>query len=392
VNKKLKGGAIYIALVILLLSTTISFAFLIITYNQQQSLHQLISFQERLYDLESGLNILLNDASIPESQPHEITLFEKNKERSVTLLKNNWGVYKRYSVCIETEQKICQNYLVGYRQNNFPALYIQDRRDVFTIDHRSTILGTMYLPKARYETYYTSSRENKKTKNSAGIFASNAKLPAIEIKVPQAASTLDGKLVENAISHSFDEKTLQINCDKTLGNISLEGNVIVQGSSSIFIASNCQLNDVIVKADSVIIGSNFEGAVQVFASKYIEVQQNTRLMYPSALVMQGAGVIKIDQGAYLFGACISQNTSSKIHIDKQVSLGGLIYSSGKIEMHSDLFGSLYASETYFQNRSGTFENYLIDVDLLQSTLDSRFLYPTVMQTEDVQKGVIKKLL
>lgn len=394
-NRSFKAGAIYIALVIMLLSTTVTFAFLLLTQNYHYELIKLIDFQEQLYDLESGLNLLLEDEQIPTGKFQTVDLYEASKNRKVELLKTNWGIFERYSVCVGQEGKICQHYLIGQNYDDFPALYVQDRRNVFTIDHRSSIKGSAFLPNGRYEIYYTSDKGKQSSNIKPNVYKSDADLLAINIADP-GNSTMQ-KYTDyqygDTIKNSFDNAPLLIRENK-LERLSLTGNIIVQGNSLLLINQSSKLEDIIVMADSVIISSGFEGSLQVFAKKYIEVESRAKLMYPSALILhksaKGAS-INIRSDSYLFGACISSNAQSNIKISERVSIGGLIYSAGQVELHSDLYGSLICNQTWFQNRSGTFENYLMEIDLLQTDMDRHFFYPTVVATQNVQKDVIKKL-
>jgi len=337
------------------------------------------------------------------------TLVHTSGDTSSILIKN-WGAFR--VVVSRTKHKtrfVERSAIVGYSiDQNRPALYLPNQRNVLKLCGASKLEGTVYLSDRGLERGNISGKsfqgeklllgEKKKSdKNLPSINSENLNFEfknlikkGVRIELPQTDTVF-----------SFTNQTRFINETESISiHSSIKGNCIIHSFDSIFVSSKAVLENVILIAPIVFFESSFKGSVQVIAEKRVTCQSEVFLKYPSTIVLiekSSDGTrengIFLEENSKVIGGVLLMSESPnfrkpiQLRIEKAI-VGGIVYNQGETELNGKIIGSIYTSKFTLNTGAGQYSNYLLDATISSKQLPSGFIAPVWLKEEVKQQAKI----
>ncbi|WP_127019777.1 hypothetical protein [Flagellimonas beolgyonensis] len=396
--KKIKAGALQFVLFIGAIIAVLLMAFV------------MLSHSHTLFNKKTDITIDLiqtTDRGMTQSfeQPLETgktwTLLEESTIGIHTSVqKSFWGMLeKRTVVSKKGKLKFTKTGLVGHKEENRAALYLQDDNRPMVIAGDAKINGNAYLPErgikigniqgfgySKPQLVYGHQRQSKSRlpeleKGMVGqlkqLTASGFILAGNDLRLKTGAMVKNGFQQETQIIQG-------VNVD--LESISLTGNIMVWASRQIKVFDTAVLQDVVLIAPEIHIADGVNGNFQALASEQITVGNNCNLVYPTILAVQETGRFKrnmdmssepslvINSGSRISGTMLfltgndAQEFTPDIKIDTDTVVFGELFCEGYLELKGEVFGSVYTTAFIAMANGNLYLNHLyngrIDASLL----------------------------
>jgi hypothetical protein len=361
-NKRTRASALFLAIIVsFIITVTLSAIFLLAIYQRQYASDNL-KVKKLVHRIDEGITcVLQNYDQFDYKKSYEIDLFGDQTD-SITFIKQYWGWYDRASIyasdITDSLQKTITIGVASLPKNMRIALFVANRAEHININNDSYIKGALVLPFKGY-----------KSKAGLGLpilphlpaTASTSQLPPIREDRLKEFSVILRKLQtdKNSVQAFLNvNKSIaaenNIDCSNQQIPSEIKNPTILYSSQTIVINQNNVLKNVIIYAPSVVIQSGFKGDLQVFCSDSILVEDNCTLNYPSTLTLikqmnNSLKSIKVGQHCIVNGAIIAVDEAVGfercfMRIGEQSVIRGTIYSSGMLENHAKIYGTIYANE------------------------------------------------
>ena len=419
-SQKLAASALYIVIVISLVIATLCSAMIVSAYFYRLQYQHKVRLDILQNNLESGISLVLASDSLTIYNERVIDLYN-NSDDSVSLKVVPWGLFDVGTVkAFKQRDTLSQSFLIACTLDslNWSALYLADQQSPLYVSGKTRIKGNAYLPKAGVLEVYV---EGKKYEGDKRIVIgarrpSKSKLPSLrsarlaylEQSLAKMSSTdsMPGRsdLVENYFGkpskiYHFRNRTVK------LSNIRLEGNLILYSNGHISIDSTAFLNNILVFARSIRVGSGFSGRCQLFARDSIVTGKNCSFTYPSCLAVLNFNTtdnsqsrIYLDTASVFNGILLAYEKKKSdgqtlIDIGKDVLIKGQMYSGGMIRFneHAEIAGNITANKLLHEVNATMFDNYLIDTRIDIERLSSHFLTSTLFKDLSKRRKVMQWL-
>lgn len=272
------------------------------------------------------------------------------------------------------------------------------------------LIGNNSLPSTYIETSYIENKHNELTvKGNTSI--SEIRLPEINeefekifkgIEAEKLSLSQIEKLKDSLYYNSFLSKTKEIYVNSIIGNTIFKGNFILKNKDSIRVKKNAILEDVILLAPKITFEEGFIGTAQVFATKNITLDKTVILNYPSIVCIYNKtseeSLIKIKSGSKITGAVVTFGNTlenidkNSIQIDSNSEIFGHIYCSGKLDLKSNVYGSVYTNRFFLQTASSIYMNTISDIEINPTKLPNYFISIPLFDAKKTSYGILKKVL
>lgn len=302
----------------------------------------------------------------------------------------------------------CQ--MIGNFSTNKVGLYVANLSRGISYTGNVKIIGDCFLPSSLYiQTAYINNKPNLLT-IQGNKSLSKMQLPEINKRFQTVFDELQGiksKLEETSVANdslyfnSFKNKTKEIVVPSVLSNKIIKGNFILRNKDSIRIQKNTILEDIILMAPKISFEEGFKGTVQVFATEKITLEEKTILNYPSVVCIYNnntsESLIKVYAGCKIQGSVVLLGNSTKtgnnhgIEIEEKGLILGDIYCTGKLNIKSNIYGSVYTNKIFHQSTSALYDNLIADVEINTQKIPPFFIKIPLFDTESTQYGIIKKI-
>jgi hypothetical protein len=403
--KKIKAGALQYVLVISVIIAIIIFAFISLVYLQQKMTikhgftKQAIANTQMTFDYIKQKEVVYNQ---------EITLnLSDNKQSNTTFIKKHWGVFDLGIATSKVKNEFFQKVaLLGTQNKKRDALFLKENNTSLVLVGKTKITGNASLPKQGVksgsiagESYYGNQLIYGFKKQST------SQLPKIQntqylknfIKNYYQEDYTNFELDNNLQLHqSFTEKGLLYEDSNSilLSNISLSGHILIVSQRQITVSSSAKLEDVILIAPKIIIGSNTKGNFQAIAAKEIIIETDVKLNYPSALVLlaqsnnnysipsqnqtKQESYIKLSKNTDVRGIVmyhsenIQSNFDTQIKIEETAKVIGEVYCSKNTQLQGQVFGSIYTNNFIIKKSGGTYVNHIYNGEINAKALPIEF--------------------
>jgi hypothetical protein len=322
-----------------------------------------------------------------------------------------YGLLSLLEVNTFTQQDtIVSSYFIGQYASNETALYLTNFDRALSYAGKVILKGTMFLPSNFINEKYIKNEKNELLKEGK-IERSTRFLPPVHSALEQNFKLTSNKRIElkslekindSIYYNPFTKPVIEIDLDNyLLENIILKGNFILYSKDSIVVKKNAVLQDVILKASSITLADNFEGSIQVFATKRIEVGFGVKLNYPSALCLFNNSdqkteiVVKenasIQGGVVLFGNSFSYIDENRIILGEDSLLIGDLYCSGKVNLQGRVYGSVYCNSIFHGVANSSSDNCLHNTEINIQKRPDYFVSLPLLKDERKAYGIIKKV-
>lgn len=406
-KRKLKGGALYIALIIsILIGVMLSVFILIASFNQRQVISRVGQDQLKC-NLISGFNYA-QSKYFNESINGIWRKCEFNDD-SIKVISKQWGAFRLISCETKNNrQSEFRSGLFGCNAARDTAMVMREVTRPLSLAGKIRFNGMCYIPKGQFKaTSIEGSSFNPL--NNINLFIRNApsNLPelsktfktnlersgrAINFKIDSLISNID------VLSNSFKCKTaVYENSNILLFNNKLEGNIKLIASDKVVIANEAQLNNVYIVARKVYIKKGFKGIVHVQASDSIVIEEGCELNYPSSLVVSNytekintaVTGIYIQDKCKIMGAVIaySKNKENKVMVSfgKDSEIYGLLFSSCYASLKGKYFGNVYVDRLMLKTPTALYDNHLLDAELDSRKFSNSLVIPMLFENENKLK-------
>ncbi len=397
-NTKLKGGALYYAIFIMIILGMLSIFFLSyfeLSYREDMMLYK---YEELNDNINSALvKISCFPEILPESGDFELDVFD-DTEALIQLSTSRWGMMQKVIATANwkhiNKSKVV---LLAEQEKTHPALWMPERNRYLSLVGNSQLIGDIYLSElgvrsANIEGLYF---EGNKL-YEGNLHVSDDKLPQlndefvywvhnyIEGNINDSDSVINfGSLKENySLKRTFASNTLVLQSAK---KISLElaefnDNLIIVSSDTIEVWPSAALNDVVLIAEVIVFKKGFEGRLQAYAKQSMLVEDNCSFLYPSfigALNSSPQVEVTIGDGFRISGGviCFSQKPEEDktiTTIENAKEIIGKIYTNGDINIKGKVTGGLYCNRFIYQTPRAFYENFMIDLIIDAHSLPESF--------------------
>lgn len=382
----LKGGALYYAVVVILVLSLFSCGFIL--------LNRLWFHENTLFLKNTVLNDNLDSAAewlkmqpdvVKPGETKELDIFGDSS--IVSIEAESWGLLRLVKSSARWKNHIVKRTtLYSGLTTNQKALYLSDNNKFLSLVGKCVIKGDCSLPALGIRAgEMDGGTFTGKTMIDGKIFQSEKTLPEISQdllkpwtgywdKVFGATDSVVGitDMTRHPISTiSFSSPTKVIDCGKSacLQDISLSGNILVVAMDTITILPSAHLKDILVFANTILVGNNVKGSFQLFARRHISIGENCTLQYPSFVVCVAkqqpvAKVILGKNSAVNGGILIDSKTdsplSNRLQMTEGTKLTGTIYVNGEVGFAGQIDGSLYCTQFFIDTPRAYYENFLRD--------------------------------
>ncbi|WP_405567965.1 hypothetical protein [Polaribacter sp. Asnod6-C07] len=406
-TKKIKGGALQYVLVISIIIAIIIFAFISLVYLQQKMIIK------HSFTKEAITNTIMPFSYLKQkeiSYNEEITLnLSDTKFSNTTFIKKHWGIF---DIGIATS-KVKNEYfhkiaILGSQNKKRDALYLKENNSSLVLVGKTKITGNAYLPKLGVksgniagESYYGNQLIYGYKKQS------DSQLPQIQniqylknfVKNYAQEDFVTFELVNGLKLHqSFNDKGLLYEDDAPIliSNIWLSGHILIVSQKKITVTSTAKLEDVILIAPEIIVEGKTTGSFQAIATKKIEINSNSNLLYPSALVLLNKsnanyGITSQNQKSTNeeFSIVLNENTDvrglvvyhsenlqsnydAQIKIEENAKVVGEVYCSKNVQFQGEVFGSIYTNNFIIKKSGDIYVNHIYNGEINANIIPHEF--------------------
>lgn len=410
VGHKLKGGALYIALIICIVISIILSVFILIAHFNQRQIITKISSEQLSWNLRSGFQLAQSDHfSVIQNNrwfKHALT------DDSLKIKVLQWGAFQLIEAQTKnSHQLLSEAGLYGASPSQDTALFMEDSGRPINLAGSVQFKANVYFPATGYKTAYIEGASavidpsiHHFVKRSGGSVPSLKKILVDnlvqQIRNPEAFTDSLGSLDQSIIYQGFSAKTLLIRS----GNLNLSGyklshNIKLVANGEIVIDSTTRLDNVLLIAAKVRFKKGSKGVVQVIASDSVVVEDGCYLSYPSSLTVvnyENEGIqlkgIFIGEKSRVEGSVMAINngvTTQKVIVTtrKECELYGIVYSSNYGSIQGTLYGTLYCAKLLLQTPSAVYENHLLNCTIDPQKYGLSLYIPAVFEKSKALKCV-----
>jgi hypothetical protein len=165
------------------------------------------------------------------------------------------------------------------------------------------------------------------------------------------------------------------------------GNAIVISKTGIYCEGSSLKSTQLFSQDSILISNSYFSYPSV-AANYVNTSDSAKLNSHITVVNSifNGSIIQVN-------SIVGQiNNKSKITIDKQSKIQGIIYSDNNVELLGTLLGSIYTYNFYYYKQPSEYINWLIDVNINRGKLDKWFLVPVGFKSKSRYEIINEKWL
>ncbi len=388
---------------------------LILVSNAHQKLSTLSHMERQLIDdCESAFQYAL--VAMPESDYQEEIMCVPYEGAVPTIIrKKKWGMYDIISCkTVFKNDTLVKNALVGKRgKKERLALFLADHDRPLNMVGTAKITGDVKMSKYGMKRAYIQNR-----RGSTGAFhkgeqtRSGKVLPkldesllktnlAFNSKILGIGDILENKRVVNTFQNP--EIVIKLNQAEHLSEVVLKGNIVLTSRQKITIGANAQLEDIIIKAPEVVFEKGFTGAVQVFATQKVVLEEEVQLQYPSSLYVkinpgEQENVAELKKGSMIIGGVVVLGdnhilTRNRVlFVAEGAHIVGDVYNMGATELRGKITGTLFTDKFVLNTLGSIYDNHMMDSEITSKELPESFVgVPLFKNKTEDRYALIKEL-
>lgn len=397
----LQARALFYAIIVSLLISVVSAALVSLAYLQR--LQQTDQFEQNrlINNINSGLALIKGQAINIPSTKIDLYGFQ---EDFIELGKKTWGLYdigfvraiSSTTILPDTIAKIC---FLGtdFNTSLSSALLLTDHSTELALAGNTVLKGQALIPNGRIR-----------------IGASNFPYTGTEIPYgeqkdsPRHLPKVDEARMEilyqqfnrrqfNAVPRQLEQSFMDsllifggrfVDLDKH----NLKGHIVIVAEDSIRVSATCQLENILLFAPKIIIADHFEGQIQAFASKELQVGKSCHLSYPSVLALirnkqyTKKPILSIGEQSSTQGLVFAYQAkyfreSILIKIAENVQIEGQLFANGEVDFRGTLHGNLSCTNLWRESPMLKMKNLLLNAEIDRTKLSPYFLSPFFLKEQ-----------
>lgn len=384
-SRKLEGAALQMVIVISLVITIISGALLLLSYyKNMRYLH--FAKQERLErNLKSAVALSLSKDFMGQDSVFTGGVFSSD---TAIIKQEGWGLFQLIVINVfQSSDTLSKSYLIGNTlEKPNEVLYIADEDRTLSISGNSKITGNAYLPKAGIRSAYVEGKYYEKNKPLiyGKQLTSERTIPKIDdgaykklFNDLEALKETVTRKIPDSSSRSFFSTATVIHDEVINIDQSYSGKMIFLADSLVEVASDANLDNVIICAPVVRFLSRNQSSVQVFARDSVILEEGCKLSYPSAICLYREKAdknqfskIKLGNNSIFQGIILARGEDDNylkylVEIGKDCNIKGLVDIDGTFnyEIPASFETAVHAKRIVCKLKGLLYENYIIDLKL-----------------------------
>ena len=380
-NRKLHGGALYIAILVSIVIGIILCLFILLARYNQRHVTVYTQNAQLYYNLQSAFEI--SQSAYFTKDKNNTWIKNTVNDDSTKIKKQQWGAYLLISAVTKNRHRyLSQAGLYGIAMSPDTGLLVADNSRPVGLSGTIIFRSNCYLPKAGIKPAYVEGQSyNGNTQNNAFIKTGAYQVPAASETLIAALQELQGHANPDAdsitgslpgiFSRSFASKTVawQTSAAK-LSGMRLENNIkIICGD--VEIDSSCHLQNVLIICNKVRFKEAFKGKVHVIARDSIVCEKKCVFNYPSSFVLLPGNknseellYIQFNEDCKFTGGILALNTQEsrqkvfiKLHAKSEIN--GFLYSSGYLHLEGTVNATAICNKLMLKTPSAVYENHIL---------------------------------
>lgn len=299
-----------------------------------------------------------------------------------------WGLYEVVTVSV-SDNSAHQSRILGLEKHteNESNFWYGSTSGMLTLTGNTNLQGNCHFTSFGIEYGYLGSTYFSGTKiNPKNIETDNSSIPQSARQVSVAINALlnlhrskTSERIESPVSADFRDKLpMYITVgDTMLTDKSFSGMITILGDR-ISISPTCQLNDILIVANSITVQSGFRGSAQLFASDTIIIQSDVVLEYPSGiyskLYSEIGGQSQVNGYAIVASAHEANVKQPNYRQSLYARVRGLLYVDGIAHIQGVVNGAAYIHEATHYIDDGYYRDLICDATILKNDLIAWPLY------------------
>jgi len=387
VNQKVRGGALYIAVIISIIIGVILTLFILLSRYNQRTVTVYSQTSQLYQNLNSAFEIAKSDYFTEQSNNQ----WQKNSynDDSIRIKKLQWGGYT--IVVAETKnrhQNLSRAGMYGTHLNADTALLISDNGRPVGISGKVEFKSNVYFPKSGIKPAYIEGQSYIASSSNAGFLKSAPALaPQLNEKVKNSIIYLQKNIdpvndsivvaLANSESVPFHKKTRVCEmAGSRLSNIHLKNNIKIICNGNLVIDSTCKFENILIICHKVKFSEGFKGSVHVIARDSIITAPKCQFQFPSSFVLSSTDdspalkcILFEDDNKFSGGlVAFTDNPSGSqgkvfVKLNSKSEFTGLIYSSDYIHVEGKINGTIIANSLLLKTPSAVYENHLLGCEI-----------------------------
>lgn len=393
---KIKAGALQLTLFISVLIALLLGAFILYVQLQNRIEKQHYFVQETITNAQKGIEYSL-DNKLPIND--SISLFADD-DKAIKIKGSFWGMFTKV-----TSEATIKNFqfkkvaFIGTKKDSEKniALLLADYNRSLVLVGKTNIQGNALLPRQGVKSGYIAGVPFYGTQLIRGNTSVGSQLPKFSSEKKKYLKNIFSKPIAESDfidlsskrewKNSFNNKTKVIYSSSVihLENVNLKGNIKIQSATKIIIDTSTKLTDVLVVAPIIEIKDNVIGTFQAVASGELNVNENVKLNYPSALVLvdkddkEVKPSVQIGKYSHIKGVLVYlgkegfNNNETQFFLDQDAEVTGQIYCDKNIELLGRVYGSIYAANFIAKQSGSVYLNHIYNGTILIDELPSEYV-------------------
>ena len=352
-------------------------------------------------NVDLGIAYIFNQ-EIRYNQKINIKLNE-SKNSDIILHKSHWGVFDLIKVTSQIKKEYFQKWaLIGGYNIQRPALYLQDKNRPLVVVGNTVISGNVSLPKSGVKRGNISGHAYHGEQLIYGnINQSKSQLPSF--RNTNYLKNIKENIYDNdslEFIHIYEDQKEVFSFNNPtkiyrqydaidLNYIQLTGNLIIQSDTLIRVNKTAILHDIILIAPKIEIDDFTQGNFQAIASQNITIGANSKLSYPSALILINENTLAANNikntnqiwihsnteikgmVCYLSGD-LKNNYQAQIKIEENARVTGEVYCDQNIELKGQVTGSVYTMGFIANQNGSVYQNHIYNGKIINDNLPKQY--------------------
>ena len=397
-NMRLKGGALYYAIFIMIVLSSIGF--MLINFFELKFREDTLFYKSAELDdhLNSALHLVACQPDlVPVGASTSLDIFDDNSA-IVSASCERWGLFRKLSFMSSWRTlKKEMVFIMAEKEKERPALWMPDKKKYVSLVGKSSVSGDCYMSELGLR------KGNAEGRYFEGPFLHHGRLLKSGEVLPllneeflryihnyfngestdrDSVASLQTIKQGEPLFQSFGQKTIvfRSNSKVILDNGMFNDNIIIQSSDTIEVWPGTVLNSIQLYARVIVFKEGFTGSLQAFANERLVVETGCQFKYPSMLSVlnfNGPSAMQFGAGSKLNGGIVVYTNSTKegdasLSVAENCKLNGKVVVFGDVTLKSSITGSLYCDRFVHVTPRAFYENFMIDVDIDETKLPDEY--------------------
>ncbi len=395
---KLKGGALYIAIIISIVIAVMLSMFIMLGSFNQRIITEFAQSNQLLMNLKSG------EAIAQSAYFNNSNSWIKNtyNDDSIKISKTYWGAFLQIKVYTKNRHhSLSTSAFYGTHMSKDTGLVVADKSRPIGMAGVINFKANCYLPSAGIKPAFI---EGQSYTGSSGnqIFIKKSPIEINQISsafkegignqmkgIDLITDSIVGVL-PNILFNPFTNKTIVYqNSVSKLSKVQWSGNIKII-ADNLEIDSTCKLNDILIIGSNVKFKEGFNGTLHVIASDSILAFKSCVFNYPSSFVLkpegkvrEGIGYVELSEDCVFNGGIIALSESKMsdkkvmVKLNASSKVNGFVYSSDYLHLQGEVNANVYAGSLLLKTPSAVYENHILSCEINPAKYSALISVPPV---------------